>query len=165
MSILGPVPIAPRTRRPGVHTIVLDPGHGGTETGAIGAKGTQEKSLTLALAQALRRLIEERLAVRVVTTRTDDSTLSLTARSTFANQNQADLFVSLHQNYSRGSTAHGAETYFLSLEASDDRAAALVARLARFADLAPRHHARHHQRHLFRDQCLPARLPAQQWAG
>jgi N-acetylmuramoyl-L-alanine amidase len=122
-----PVPIAPRTRRPGVHIIVLDPGHGGTETGAIGTKGTQEKNLTLALAQTLRQLIEERLAVRVVTTRTDDSTLSLTARSTFANQNQADLFVSLHLNSSRGSTAHGAETYFLSLEASDDRAAAAAA--------------------------------------
>jgi len=120
-------PIAPRTRRPGIHTIVLDPGHGGAETGAVGAKGTQEKNLTLALAQVVRKLLEERLPVQVATTREDDSTLSLTARSTFANQQQADLFVSLHLNSSRGSTAHGAETYFLSLEASDERAAAAAA--------------------------------------
>jgi N-acetylmuramoyl-L-alanine amidase len=110
-----------------VRTIILDPGHGGTETGAVGPKGTQEKDLTLELAQLVRAKLEARVAARVVLTRTDDRTLPLSDRSALANQYKADLFVAIHLNSSRGSTAFGAETYFLSLQASDERAAAAAA--------------------------------------
>jgi N-acetylmuramoyl-L-alanine amidase len=107
--------------------IVLDPGHGGSETGALGPSGAREKELTLLLAQTLARRLEERLGVKVVLTRDDDADLGLDARSAIANQHGAELFVSLHLNASFGAKATGAETYFLSLEASDARAAAAAA--------------------------------------
>ncbi len=107
----------------GVRTIVIDPGHGGAETGAIGPSGTAEKELTLQVSRVLKRQLERRLPVRVVLTRTGDVELPLETRTSIANQNKADLFISLHFNSSFGSTAHGAETYFLSREASDQMAA------------------------------------------
>ncbi len=110
--------------RPGVHTIVIDPGHGGSESGAVSAEGTQEKDLTLALARSLKRRLEGRLPVRVILTRNQDSELSLEERTAVTNQNKADLFISLHLNSSMGNSAYGAETYFLSIEASDEGAAA-----------------------------------------
>lgn len=108
---------------PGIRTIVLDPGHGGTETGAIGPSGVAEKELTLALARDLEARLEGSLGVGVVLTRNDDSSLPLETRTAIANQNRADLFISLHLNSSLGSGAHGAETYFLSTQPSDLRAA------------------------------------------
>jgi N-acetylmuramoyl-L-alanine amidase len=107
---------------PGVRTIVLDPGHGGAEQGAIGPAGTQEKELTLILAKALKRKLEERLAVQVVLTRGEDADLPLDTRTALANQIKGDLFISIHLNSSPASSAHGAETYFLALEASDEQA-------------------------------------------
>ncbi len=118
---------AQQTKAPGVHTIVIDPGHGGRETGAIGRNGTEEKDLTLLLAEALKRQLEAHLPVRCVLTRTSDTEVPLDARSALANQYKADLFISIHLNSSHGTEAHGAETYFLSLKASDQRAAAAAA--------------------------------------
>ncbi|HEX9734119.1 MAG TPA: N-acetylmuramoyl-L-alanine amidase [Thermoanaerobaculia bacterium] len=112
---------------PGVRTIVIDPGHGGPETGAVGPSGTTEKELALAVGRSLKRLLERRMAVRVVLTRDGDQDLPLETRTAVANQNQADLFVSLHFNSYYGRQAHGAETYFLSREASDQVAAAAAA--------------------------------------
>ncbi len=116
-------PPRPPMPSPGVQTIVIDPGHGGSETGAISASGTAEKELTLLLAQALKRRLEERLGVRVVLTRSEDASLPLTTRTALANQFKADLFLSIHLNSSPGSAARGAETYFLSEQASDPSAA------------------------------------------
>jgi len=109
----------------GIRRVVLDPGHGGSETGAVGPSGTMEKELTLAIARTLAERLRAELGVEVALTRTDDVDLGLDDRSAFANQTRADLFVSIHLNStSRGrGNAHGAETYFLSLEASDERAA------------------------------------------
>ncbi len=108
--------------RSSTRTIVIDPGHGGTETGAIGPGGIAEKELTLVLARDLEARLTQRLPVRVVLTRNDDSKLPLDNRTAIANQNKADLFISLHLNSSLGSGAHGAETYFLSSQATDTRA-------------------------------------------
>lgn len=116
-------PREPAADRPGIRTIVLDPGHGGAESGAVSAGGLVEKDLTLEIARKLRSRLLQRMPVRVVLTRDDDSLLPLESRSAMANQNKADLFVSIHLNSVRGPSAHGAETYFLSLEASDRRAA------------------------------------------
>jgi N-acetylmuramoyl-L-alanine amidase len=102
---------------------VIDPGHGGSDTGAVGSKGVEEKTITLLLAQVLRSRLEERLPVRVVLTRTDDAELPLDTRTALANQQKADLFISLHINSVHGSSARGAETYFSSLQASDENAA------------------------------------------
>lgn len=111
---------------PAPRIIVLDPGHGGQESGAIGAAGTEEKTLTLELSRELARRIEQTLPVRVILTRTQDIDLPLESRAALANQQKAELFISLHLNSSRSSTASGAETYFLSLQASDHRAETLA---------------------------------------
>jgi N-acetylmuramoyl-L-alanine amidase len=115
-------PTAPAERQAGIHVIVIDPGHGGVETGAIGPSGVQEKELTLQLARELEAKLAQRLAVRVVLTRTEDATLPLDTRPAIANQNKGDLFVSIHLNSSLGSGAYGTETYFLSPQATDTRA-------------------------------------------
>lgn len=118
---------APPKRTAGIRTIVIDPGHGGSNTGAIGSEGMQEKELTLVLAQTLRSRLEERLPVRVVLTRTEDVDLPLDTRTSIGNQQKADLFISLHLNSAQAPGAHGAETYFSSLEATDEGAARAAA--------------------------------------
>lgn len=126
-SVEVPSPTADRPQLPpGIRTIVIDPGHGGTETGAIGPSGIQEKELTLILARDLEARLEQ-LGIRVILTRNEDGNLPHDNRTAIANQNQADLFISIHLNSSLGSGAHGAETYFLSTEASDARAAQAAA--------------------------------------
>ncbi|HEX9940829.1 MAG TPA: N-acetylmuramoyl-L-alanine amidase [Thermoanaerobaculia bacterium] len=116
-------PAVPRETAPGIRTIVIDPGHGGTETGAIGPSGVPEKELTLQLSRELASKIAQRVGARVVLTRYDDATLPLDTRTAIANQNQGDLFISVHLNSSLGSGAFGTETYFLSPQATDARAA------------------------------------------
>lgn len=122
-----PPPAVTEIRRPeqaaGIRTIVLDPGHGGSETGAVGKSGVAEKDLTLLLAQALKSRLESRLPVKVLLTRSEDAHLPLETRTAIANQAKADLFISLHLNASTGPEARGAETYFLNLQASDPQAA------------------------------------------
>ena len=122
----GRVERRPRRRASGIRTIALDPGHGGEETGAIGPAGTAEAELALLVARALRLQLERRLPVKVILTRERDVDVPLETRTAIANENQADLFISLHFNSSFGSSPRGAETYFLSREASDQLAAALA---------------------------------------
>jgi N-acetylmuramoyl-L-alanine amidase len=112
---------------PGIHTIVIDPGHGGGNSGAISRSGVAEKEITLPIAQSLKEALERAMPVRVLLTRDGDDELDLDERSAIANQNKADLFISLHVNSSFGRTAHGAETFFLSLQASDEMAAEIAA--------------------------------------
>ncbi len=116
-----------QTRAAGIRTIALDPGHGGSETGAIGPSGTAEADLTLLVARALKLQLERRLPVKVIVTRDQDVDVQLETRAAIANENRADLFISLHFNSSFGSKAHGAETYFLSRDASDQMAAEFAA--------------------------------------
>ena len=120
-------PNAPAERQAGIHTIVIDPGHGGVEVGAIGPSGIQEKELTLQLARELEAKLSQRLGVRVVLTRTEDAVVPLDMRPAIANQNKADLFISIHLNSSLGSGAYGTETYFLSPQATDTRASTSAA--------------------------------------
>ncbi|MEO6259507.1 MAG: N-acetylmuramoyl-L-alanine amidase [Thermoanaerobaculia bacterium] len=108
--------------QPGIHTIVIDAGHGGKEVGAVGPGGLLEKEATLALCRKLAASLESRLKTRVVMTRTDDVVVPLDQRTAIANQYHADLFLSVHMNAALLKGAHGAETYFLSLEASDELA-------------------------------------------
>ncbi|HEY4590574.1 MAG TPA: N-acetylmuramoyl-L-alanine amidase, partial [Thermoanaerobaculia bacterium] len=126
-SVEVPTPqVQSAQRAPGVHVIVIDPGHGGQETGAIGPGGVQEKELTLELGRELAAKLG-RLGVQTVLTRTDDTLVKLDDRSAVANQNRADLFISIHLNSSLGAGASGTETYFLSPQASDPRAASSAA--------------------------------------
>jgi N-acetylmuramoyl-L-alanine amidase len=107
---------------PGIRTIVIDPGHGGREVGAVGPGGLLEKDITLAIARKLQTALASKLGARVVLTREDDSVVSLDQRTALANQYKADLFLSVHLNAAVVKDAKGSETYFLSLEASDELA-------------------------------------------
>jgi N-acetylmuramoyl-L-alanine amidase len=106
----------------GIRTIVVDAGHGGEEEGARGPVGTLEKNITLGVARRLKAALESRLGVRVILTRDGDVTVGLDERAALANNNKADLFVSLHANASVRSSVSGAEVFYLSLEEYGDQA-------------------------------------------
>ena len=99
--------------------IVLDPGHGGHDTGTIGPGGLMEKDLVLKLALELKKLLEDKLSAEVVLTRSDDTFISLEERTQIANESQADLFISLHANSSSSRNVSGVETYFLDFARTD----------------------------------------------
>jgi N-acetylmuramoyl-L-alanine amidase len=106
----------------GLRTIVIDPGHGGDENGARGEKGTLEKTVTLSVARRLKGALEGRLGVRVLLTRDGDQTVPLDQRAAVANNNKADLFISLHVNASLRKVASGAQIFYLSLDRADEEA-------------------------------------------
>ncbi len=111
----------------GLRTIVIDPGHGGSELGATAPNGVTEKDIALDIAQRLRDLIRERLGLQVHLTRESDYDVALESRTEKANNLQADLFISIHANSYRGRGVRGAETYFLSDKATDDDARRVAA--------------------------------------
>jgi len=121
-GMLPPPSVPHLVDQPGIRTIVIDPGHGGKEVGAIGPNGLQEKEATLTVARKLASALTSRLNARVILTREDDSVVSLDQRTAIANQYKADLFLSVHMNAAVVKGAHGSETYYLSLEASDELA-------------------------------------------
>jgi len=100
--------------------IVIDPGHGGHDTGTIGPNGLEEKDLVLEVGRRLGKLLETRLGAEVVYTRKDDTFIPLETRTAIANQARADLFVSIHANSSRDSAARGVETYYLNFTSSPE---------------------------------------------
>ena len=121
----APAPLLTRSRAL-LQTIVIDPGHGGNDVGARGARGEEEKTITLDVARRLRALIEMRLGVRVILTREDDRAVSLDERTAVANNSKADLFLSLHMNTAPVPNVAGAEVFYLRLdrEGQDARRAA-----------------------------------------
>jgi N-acetylmuramoyl-L-alanine amidase len=100
--------------------IVIDAGHGGHDTGTIGPNGLLEKDLVLDVAKRLGRLLESRLGAEVIYTRQDDTFVPLETRTAIANQEQADLFISIHANSSRDADARGVETYYLNFTSSPE---------------------------------------------
>jgi N-acetylmuramoyl-L-alanine amidase len=125
--IVTPAPVEPVIfeRTPpagpkGLRTIVIDPGHGGLESGARGRFGTLEKEVTLGIALKLKALIERNLALRVVLTRDKDIEVGLENRAALANNNAAMLFISIHANGSYRKNSNGSEVYFLNLNAVDE---------------------------------------------
>ena len=104
-----------------VRRVVIDPGHGGPEAGAVGPRGAKEKDLVLDISRRLKERLQGR-GYLVAMTREDDQRLDLEARAAFANQAGADLFVSIHANGSLRKGVRGAETYFLSYGAADEEA-------------------------------------------
>jgi len=101
--------------------IVLDPGHGGHDTGTIGATGLMEKDLCLDVALRLGKIIEQRLpGADVIYTRSVDTFIPLEERTNIANQAKADLFISIHANSSHDTGARGIETYYLNLKGSPE---------------------------------------------
>jgi N-acetylmuramoyl-L-alanine amidase len=106
----------------GVRTVVIDPGHGGSESGSKGPGGALEKDIALSVARRLKASLETRLGVRVILTRDADEAVGLEQRAAVANNNKADVFVSLHANASVRPSVSGAEIFYLGLEDYGDRA-------------------------------------------
>lgn len=99
-----------------VRRIVLDAGHGGHDTGAIGPSGVREKEVTLAIARRVRQLLHKRFPdIEVVMTRDDDRFIELTDRTNIANEAGADLFISIHANANPSRKVRGIETYYLNI--------------------------------------------------
>ena len=109
----------PPVRNRSIELICIDAGHGGSDFGAIGKSKTMEKEITLKLTQKLKRMITSKLGLRVILTRDSDEEVSLNKRAAIANNNKAQLFVSIHINGSHRKGARGSETYFVSLKATD----------------------------------------------
>ncbi|MGC2171047.1 MAG: N-acetylmuramoyl-L-alanine amidase [Candidatus Sulfotelmatobacter sp.] len=100
--------------------IVIDPGHGGHDTGTIGPDGLEEKDVVLDVGRRLGKLLETRLGAEVVYTRKDDTFVPLETRTAIANQARADLFISIHANSSDDPEARGVETYYLNFTSSPE---------------------------------------------
>ncbi len=111
----------------GVHTIVIDPGHGGKDPGAIGHMGSHEAEITLEIAKRLRDRLQVYDNYKVLLTRETDEFLSLSERVTFANDNHADIFISVHINYYPGDDLNFVETYYFGPN-SDRKVAELAAK-------------------------------------
>jgi len=103
-----------------IDTIVIDPGHGGVDSGAIGPTGLKEKEVVLDIAHRLKKLLEERLHLRVILTREEDVFVPLGERAEIANRNGGKLFISIHTNANRKTNVNGVEVYFLSEARTDE---------------------------------------------
>jgi N-acetylmuramoyl-L-alanine amidase len=116
-----------KTTVSGIRKIVLDPGHGGKDPGAIGIGGVAEKDLVLSIAKKLAVKLTRELGIEVILTRKDDRYVPLEDRTATANAEDADLFISLHMNASSNLEARGLETYYLD-NTSDEASIRLAAR-------------------------------------
>ena len=130
------------TRKPGTkpavakrRTVVIDPGHGGVDPGAIGGRGTLEKDVTLDIARELARLLSGRHGIGVTLTRQDDRFLPLAERVELARRAQPDLFLSIHADSAPNHEARGLSAYTLSDKASDALASALASKENRADEL------------------------------
>jgi N-acetylmuramoyl-L-alanine amidase len=110
----------------GVSRVVIDPGHGGKDPGAVGARGCFEKNVVLAIAKKVRAMLRRELGLDVILTRETDIFLPLEERTAIANTKKADLFVSIHTNAHRDRRIYGVSTYILNV-ATDADAAQLAA--------------------------------------
>ena len=110
-----------------IRTVVIDPGHGGKDPGAIGPKGLREKDITLSVSRKLGKLLKAKHGMNIIYTRTKDRFVSLNRRTQLANSKKADLFVSIHTNASKKRSVRGIETYFLNWT-NEDQAMKVAAR-------------------------------------
>ncbi len=113
-----------------IKEVVIDPGHGGNDPGAIGRTGLREKDINLDIAKKLAKLFEDS-GVRVVMTRSADRFIPLSRRVDIANNSNADLFISIHSNANRVKSLNGFEVYYISPNLSDSRRALFAAQHAR----------------------------------
>jgi len=106
--------------------IVIDPGHGGSDVGAIAKNGLYEKDVTIKVATKLKQIIEKNLKIKVYLTREKGQTVFLKRRTRIANKMDADLFLSIHANASEYVSISGCETFFYEKDASDEQAKLLA---------------------------------------
>jgi len=111
-----PLPVFSGETRPTIRTIVIDPGHGGEDTGVRGPGGALEKVVTLSVARRVKAVIESGLGMRVLLTHQDDNRIDGDSRAALANNNKADLFISLHANGSPRPETRGGTIFTLGLD-------------------------------------------------
>ncbi|HMO17112.1 MAG TPA: N-acetylmuramoyl-L-alanine amidase [Oligoflexia bacterium] len=116
--------------------VMIDPGHGGDEDGALGPGGIREKDIVLSISRMLKKRLQTETKVRVLLTRSGDETLTLQERTSKANQANAELFVSIHANASEYKTGKGVETYYL--DNTNDKSSLRLAERENFVEGAPR---------------------------
>jgi N-acetylmuramoyl-L-alanine amidase len=120
---VSPAPVELAASNPavnGLRAIALDPGHGGDDNGVKGAAGTKEKDLVLGIARRVKAAIEGRLGIRVVLTREDDRSVPIATRTAIANNNKADLFISIHADASFQKATSGASILYAGAGRSGD---------------------------------------------
>ncbi|MGF1529537.1 MAG: N-acetylmuramoyl-L-alanine amidase [Candidatus Competibacterales bacterium] len=127
-----PRPKPPRRRD---FVVAIDPGHGGKDPGAIGAQGTYEKDVVLAVSRKLARLVDATPGMRAIMTRRDDRYLHLAERIDVARRQQADLFISIHADAFTRRSAQGASVYILSTQGASSTAARYLAKRENQSDL------------------------------
>jgi N-acetylmuramoyl-L-alanine amidase len=110
-----------------ISVVVIDPGHGGRDPGAVGPTNYYEKTANIKISRYLKQYLEERLGLTVILTREKDTYLSLHERTAIANKHSADLFISVHNNANKSREPYGVSTYFLAVT-SDKKALAVAAR-------------------------------------
>lgn len=115
-----PTPNAPRTAPRAPAVVILDPGHGGRDPGAIGVTGTEEKDVTLSVCQSIRQALAGRSDIKVFLTRDRDSYIPLPSRVAFAHDKHADLFISIHADAAPNKSARGLSAYTRADKATDD---------------------------------------------
>ncbi|MFQ5825546.1 MAG: N-acetylmuramoyl-L-alanine amidase [bacterium] len=103
-----------------IDKVIIDPGHGGVDPGAIGPRGVYEKDVVLKVSKRLKKLVEEKLKIDVIMTRETDKFVPLKERTQLANKEQGKLFISIHANSNRSSRVQGATTYFLGPAKSEE---------------------------------------------
>lgn len=127
-EIVTPRPVPrPQLKNSKIRRIVVDPGHGGKDPGAIGPSGLQEKDVVLSIGLLVAKKLRDELGIDAIMTRSTDVFIELQERTAIANQVGADLFVSVHANAALNRSASGIETYYLNL-AKTEKAAQLAAR-------------------------------------
>ncbi|MFH0778237.1 MAG: N-acetylmuramoyl-L-alanine amidase [Candidatus Eisenbacteria bacterium] len=124
-----------RLKEKDVRIVVLDPGHGGEDPGAVGPHGLREKDICLEIAKRLKEIIDKTEGMKAFLTRTGDYFVPLRKRTRIAKELGADAFVSIHANASRSRGATGTEVFFLSLTGASDEAARDLAAMENAADL------------------------------
>ncbi len=127
--------VRPPAKRPGIVTIAIDAGHGGEDFGASGKKKTREKRIVLSIAKELKKLVDKDPVLRSYMTRTGDYYVSLRKRTKLARRANADLFVSIHADAFRRSSARGASVYTLSNRGASSETARWLANKENAADL------------------------------
>jgi len=104
----------------GIKTIVIDPGHGGKDPGAIGIDGIREKDVVLKVGKLLAQELAQKTGAKIIMTRDRDIFIPLEERTAIANTKDGDLFISIHANSAPNHRAHGVETYYLSMASTKD---------------------------------------------
>ena len=137
-----PLPVFGAAARPSIRTIVIDPGHGGDDTGVKGPGGTLEKDVALDVARRVKSAIETRLGIRVLLTREERQPVDADGRAAIANNNKADLYISLHANGSPRPETRGATIFYTGPRPVRRGCAAPVAGRSRGAAGLRRRHAR-----------------------